>query len=179
MKLEATKAIVLVMLSFALTTSGQVCTPCLTMEQTNAQYNQNLANKVVVVNTATQQQQCYYQQLATYWQQKDKDNQQKAKDIQQLAKDQQQKDKDAQQIAMDKTLAEKAACLCTPNSGYDEVLRFIEVIMPYVPDTSPLKPELKTIHTNRSGQADFTNPGGQTHNLLGFDNPSYTINNAK
>jgi hypothetical protein len=154
------------------------------MEQTNAQYNQNLANKVVVVNTATQQQQCYYQQLATYWQQKDKDNQQKAKDLQQLAKDQQQKDKDAQQIAYDKVLAERAACLNTVNSGYDEVVAFIEVILPQIPDTcadpkvKTLKEDLKKVHTNRSGGGDGTNPGGHG-NINGFDNPGYVIARTK
>lgn len=161
---------------FALGANAQVNVPCLTMEQAQAKYNQDMAAKIVVINTQTQQLQTYYQQLATYWQQKDKDNQQKAKDIQQAAKDAQQKAKDAQQLETDRTLAERAACLNTAGSGYDETLRFIEVILPYVGDCSPvLKEDLKKIHTNRSGQADGTNPGGQTQNIRGFDNPAYTI----
>lgn len=155
--------------------SAQVMTPCLTMEQTNAKHNQDKANAIVVRDTASQQLQCYYQQLATYWQQKHKDNQQIAKDIQQLAKDKQQLEKDAQQVAADKVLAERAACLNTTGYAYDELVAFIEVILPYIPDTNPVKADLKKIHTNRSGHADGTNPGGQTQNIRGFDNPGFVI----
>lgn len=102
--------------------NAQVMTPCLTMEQSQAQYNQQKANAIVVNNTASQQLQCYYQQLATYYQQKDKDNQQIAKDIQQIAKDKQQIDQDAALkareatcVAREKTCAEKEAqCAVTP-----------------------------------------------------------------
>ncbi len=171
-----TGSMIAVLVAFSV--HADVVSPCLTMEQSQAKYNQDMANKIAVVNTSTQQTQCYYQQLATYWQQRDKDNQQKAKDLQQIAKDKQQMDKDAQQMAYDKVLAERAANLnsVTPGTGYDEVLVFIEAITPYVGTCSPtLMNELKIIHTNRSGQADGTNPGGQTHNIRGFDNPSYTI----
>lgn len=156
---------------------AQVMVPCLTMEQTNAKHNQDKANATVVRDTASQQLQCYYQQLATYWQQKHKDNQQIAKDIQQAEKDKQQLAKDAQQVEADRILAERAACLnpCNVGTGYDEVLAFIEVILPYIPETCMIKPDLKRIKTNRSGQADGTNPGGQTHNIRGFDNPGYVI----
>lgn len=149
-----------------------VCTP----EQLKAVENRRLAASVSVVNTQTQQLQCYYQQLATYWQQIDKDNQQKAKDLQQIAKDKQQIETEARQIATDKVLAERAACLNTVGSGYDEVLALIEVILPYVGDCSiTLRNELKAIHYNRSGHMDGTNPGGQTHNIRGFDNPGFVI----
>lgn len=165
-------------LVFTLVGNAQVMTTCLTMEQSQAQYNQQKANSIQVVNTATQQQQTYYQQLATYWQQRDKDNQQKAKDLQQIAKDQQQKDTDARQVAADRVLAERTACLnaaAGSGYGYDEVVAFIEAISPYA-DCSPLlKAELKRIKTNRSGHVDGTNPGGQTSNIRGFDNPSWVI----
>lgn len=162
---------------FSVGAEAQVMTPCLTMEQTNAKHNQDKANAIAVRDTSSQQLQCYYQQLATYWQQRHKDNQQIAKDIQQAAKDKQQKDKDAQQVATDAVLAERAACLNThtTNTGYDEVVAFIEVILPYIPETCEIKTDLKKIHTNRSGHADGTNPGGQTQNIRGFDNPGYTI----
>lgn len=168
--------IVGIVLLFGVSLEAQVMTACLTMEESQAQYNRNKANSIVVTSTATQQLQCYHQQLATYWQQKHKDNQQIAKDLQQLAKDKQQMEKDAQQIATDKVLAERAACLATQNTGYDEVVSFIEVILPYVGDCSvQLRNELKAIHYNRSGHADGTNPGGQTHNIRGFDNPAWVI----
>lgn len=170
------KTVIMLVLMSVLTVHAQVMVPCLTMEETNAQHNQAKANAVVVKCTYTQQLQCHYQQLATYWQQKHKDNQQKAKDLQQIAKDKQQADKDAQQIATDLVLAEKIACLNTPNTGYDELLAFLEVIMPYLNCTPDLQKELKRIHTNRSGGGDSTNPGGQG-NIRGFDNPAWTIIN--
>lgn len=153
--------------------NAQVMTPCLTMEQTQAQYNQSKANATVVRDTASQQLQCYYQQLATYWQQRDTENQQAQKDIQQKNKDIQQKEKDEQQKACDKALTCREVelqNLCSP--GYDEVKAFIEALLPLLGncDTS-IKEELKRIHTNRSGHMDGTNPGGQTHNIRGFDNP--------
>lgn len=151
---------------------GQVMVPCLTMEQTNAQYNQQKANSIVVVNTSSQQLQCYYQQLATYWNQVHKDNQQKAKDIQQIAKDAQQVAKDLQQIQTDRILAEKLKALNECGCDYDEVVKLIEVIIPLLPEC-PVKEELKKVHTNRSGHADGTNPGGQTSNLNGFLNPGF------
>lgn len=171
----------LLMSVFAFSSEAQVMTACLTMEQTQAKYNQDKANAIVVVNTSTQQMQCYHQQLATYWQQKHKENQQIAKDIQQVAKDKQQLEKDAQQVATDRVLAERAACLNTIGSTYDEVVCLIEVILPQIPDTctdpkvKTLKEDLKKVHTNRSGHADGTNPGGQTQNLNGFLNPHYVI----
>lgn len=94
----------LLMSVLALVVHGQAMTACLTMEQSQAQYNQQQAAKIRVVDTASQQMQCYYNQLATYYQQLDKDNQQKAKDAQQLAKD-------AQQVACGATQAAKDAAL--------------------------------------------------------------------
>jgi hypothetical protein len=164
----------LVWMAAVVVVKAQIVTVC-TPEHLAQVRNEQLAASIKVVSVATQQQQTYYQQLATYWQQIDKDNQQKAKDAQQLAKDQQQAAKDAQQIAYDKVLAERTAALNTCGTRYDELLTFIEAIYPYVPDTSPIKVELYKIHTNRSGQADGTNPGGQTHNINGFDNPAWTI----
>lgn len=169
-----TRLMLVLMTVFAVAVHAQVNTPCLTMEQTNAQNAQLKANAIVVRCTYTQQLQCHYQQLATYWQQIHKDNQQKAKDLQQIAKDKQQMEKDKQQIETDLVLSEKIYALNNANTGYDELLTFIEVILPYVGDCSEfLKKELKAIHTNRSGHADGTNPGGQTHNINGFDNPGY------
>lgn len=170
------KLIAMLVLVFTVSSYGQtqimtVCTP----EQLKAVENRRLAASVSVVNTQTQQLQCYYQQLATYWQQVDKDNQQKAKDLQQIAKDKQQLETDARQVATDKVLAERAACLNTQGSGYDEVVAFIECLLPYIPDNCSAKAEMKIIHYNRSGHADGTNPGGQTRNIRGFDNPGYVI----
>lgn len=172
-----TKLMLVLMMVFTLSAYAQVNVPCLTMEQTNAQNAQYKANAIVVRDTASQQLQCHYQQLATYWQQLHKDNQQKAKDIQQIAKDKQQIAKDIQQIEADYILAERAAAL---NLGgtYDELLAFIEIIFPYLGSCDEsLKKELTRIHTNRSGQNDGTNPGGQTGNINGFDNPGYIIKN--
>ena len=162
------------MSAFALSAYAQVNTPCLTMEQTNAQNAQYKANCIVVRDTASQQMQCYWQQLATYWQQLHKDNQQKAKDLQQIAKDKQQMEKDKQQIETDLVLAERAEAL---NLGgtYDELLAFIEVIFPYLGTCDEnLKKELTRIHTNRSGGGDGSNPGGGG-NINGFDNPHHVI----
>lgn len=111
---KTTMILGLVMSVFMLGADGQVMTACLTMEQTNAKHNQDKANSIVVVNTATQQTQCYYQQLATYWQQKDKDNQQIAKDAQQVAKDAQQVAKDAQLLAREKACTERETVCNTP-----------------------------------------------------------------
>lgn len=168
------KLIAMLVLVSGVSSYAQIMTVC-SPEQLKAAENRRLAAQITVINTATQQQQCYYQQLATYYQQLDKDNQQKAKDLQQIAKDKQQMDTDARQLATDRVLAERAACLNTVGSGYDEVVAFIECLMPYVPDNCPAKAEMKIIHYNRSGQADGTNPGGQTHNIRGFDNPGYVI----
>lgn len=44
------------------------------------------------------------------------------------------------------------------------------VPLPVPPIPAPPKDDKE--HTNHSGQADGTNPGGQTHNQNGFDNPS-------
>lgn len=149
---------------------------CPTLAQQQAAYNQSLANKIVVINTSTQQLQTYYQQLATYYQQLDKTNQQLAKDQQQRQKDIQQAQKDEQQIAADNVLAERLAALQLPTQKYDELVAFIEVLMPLLGQCSTeVKLELVRIHTNRSGQADGTNPGGQTHNINGFDNPGWII----
>lgn len=161
---------------FAGSVFGQVMTPCLTMEETQAAYNRSLASKVIVTNTASQQLQCHYSQLGTYWQQLHKTNQQNAKDIQQKNKDIQQAAKDAQQIASDLALAERLAALQLPTLKYDELVAFIEVLMPLLGTCSTeVKNELVRIHTNRSGHADGTSPGGQTHNIAGFDNPGYLV----
>lgn len=145
---------------------------CPTMEMQQANYNQKMASGIVVVNTASQQLQCYYQQLATYWQQLDKTNQQLAKDRQQVEKDKQQVSKDLQQIQTDRILAEKMKALNECGCDYDEVVKFIEVIVPLLPECS-IKEEIKKVHTNRSGHADGTSPGGQTQNLNGFLNPGF------
>lgn len=143
-------------------------TDCPTLEQQQAAYNRSKAASITVVNTSTQQLQCYYQQLATYWQQLDKSNQQ-------LAKDKQQIEKDIQQIATDKQLAEKIRCLNTCGTKYDELTAFINVILPKLGECNlVLKEDLKKIHTNRSGGGDGTNPGGGG-NIRGFDNPGYLI----
>lgn len=84
-------------------------TPCLTMEQTQAQHNHKMAAGVKVVNAATQQQQTHFAQLATYWNQKEKDNQQKSKDAQQIAKD-------IQQLAADKALLAREAAVTAKES---------------------------------------------------------------
>lgn len=178
-----------------------VLSACLTMEQTQAKYNQDKANSIVVVNTATQQQQCYYQQLATYYQQLDKDNQQKAKDLQQIEKDKQQIAADLALKAREKAMAEATAA-CT-----------VEDLNPWVSDGCggfkrtlcgeqwtcingvtkidgiPLEAWLrikgvcaalcqqehetfkKEYKTNHSGGGDGTNPGGGG-NLNGFLNPN-------
>lgn len=56
----------------------------------------------------------------------------------------------------------------------DELDRFLEVLIPFM-EAYPcehIKQELIRVKTNRSGHMDGTNPGGQTHNINGFDNPS-------
>lgn len=149
-------------------------TNCPTLEQQQAAYNRSKAAQIVVRDTASQQLQCYYQQLATYYQQLDKDNQQKAKDLQQIAKDKQQVAKDLQQIETDRLLCEKLQIINDPTQCFDELDEFLCTIIPLIPDScKEVKDEFKRIHTNRSGQADGTNPGGQTHNINGFDNPAY------
>lgn len=155
---------------------GQVMVPCLTMEQTQAQFNQQKANSIAVRDTASQQLQCHYAQLSCYWNQREKDNQQKLKDSQQISKDIQQKLKDEQQKMTDLALAERLAALQIPNEKYDELVAFIAAIMPLLGNCSTdVKNELARIHNNRSGHADGTNPGGQTHNIRGFDNPGFVI----
>lgn len=158
----------------AVNASAQGIAACLTMEQQQAAYNRSLAAKIIVTSTYTQQLQCHYNQLATYWQQTHTFNQQKAKDEQQRSKDLQQAQKDAQQIAADSALAARLAALEDPTQQYDELLAFIEVLMPMLGDCSTdVKNELARIHHNRSGHMDGTNPGGQTHNINGFDNPGF------
>lgn len=143
-------------------------TDCPTLEQQQAAYNRSKAASITVVNTQTQQLQCYYQQLATYYQQLDKDNQQKAKDAQQIAKD-------IQQINTDKQLAERTKCLNTCGTKYDELTAFINVILPKLGECNlVLKEDLKKIHTNRSGGGDLTNPGSHG-NILGFSNPGFIL----
>lgn len=150
--------------------------PCLTMEQTQAQYNQWKANGIVAKDTYTQQLQCHYQQLAVYWNQVHKDKQQAQKTEQQLQKDIQQRQKDEQQIAADAVLAERLAALQIPTQKYDELVAFIEVLLPLLgTHCIDVSKELVRIHRNRSGHADGTSPGGQTHNINGFENPGYII----
>lgn len=150
-------------LTLAGSVSAQAVAACQTMEQAQAAYNKSKATGIVVRDTYTQQLQTHYWQLGTYYQQLDKDNQQKAKDIQQI-------NKDIQQIAKDKQLIEWEAAL----GVCDELDRFLEVLIPFMDSHSSqhVKQELIRIHTNRSGHMDGTNPGGQTHNINGFDNPS-------
>lgn len=168
------KIMLIVLMVFGLMQSGysQVLTACLTMEQSQAKYNQDKANAIVVRDTASQQLQCHHQQLATYWNQVHKDNQQKAKDAQQIAKDIQQFQKDEQQKASDKGLTLRLVELQNLSSpGYDEVKLFIEAVLPLLGSCDELlKLDLKRVHTNRSGGGDLTNPGGGG-NLRGFDNP--------
>lgn len=117
----------LVLIVFTLVSYGQVMTVC-TPEQLKAAENRRLASTITVINTATQQQQCYYSQLATYWQQVDKDNQQKAKDAQQIAKD-------AQQVAQDRALAEKEAALAAREAACQTVQPVPEPeVHPWLPD---------------------------------------------
>lgn len=171
------KLVILMTVLFAGVSFGQVFgTNCPTMEEQQAAYNRKLAAGIVVVNTSSQQLQCHYNQLATYWQQLHKDNQQRAKDAQQIAKDIQQAAKDKQQIETDAVLAEKIEALNASGTSYDELLAFIEVLLPKLGTCdADLKLELNRIHTNRSGHADGTSPGGQTHNINGFDNPGFLI----
>lgn len=162
---------------FAQTVFGQVFgTNCPTLEEQQAAYNRSLASKVIVTNTASQQLQCHYNQLATYFQQLHTSKQQAAKDLQQKNKDIQQASKDTQQLETDAILAEKIASLNIANSHYDELVAFIEVLIPLLGSCDPaLKADLTRVHTNRSGHADGTSPGGQTSNLNGFLNPGYLI----
>lgn len=168
-------------LGFIPMSEAQVMTVC-TPEQIAATNYRKQASAIVVRDTASQQLQTYYAQLATYYQQLDKDNQQKSKDIQQAAKDQQQIGKDAQQWECDKVLHAREAALNVEGENYDEVKAFIDCLIPILDQCGSnekvlsLKVEVKRIHTNRSGQADGTNPGGQTHNINGFDNPGFLRN---
>lgn len=158
----------LLSLTLALVTSvnAQVFgTDCPTIEQQQEAYNKKKAQAIAVKDTYTQQLQCHYWQLGVYFQQLDKTNQQKAKDEQQAQKDIQQAQKDAQQVARD---AQLNAWVID-----DELTRFLDVVIPLMENMSchDIKEEFLRIHTNRSGHADGTNPGGQTHNINGFDNP--------
>lgn len=183
------------------TRAQSVLSACLTMEQTQAKYNQDKANSIIVVNTATQQQQCYYQQLATYYQQLDKDNQQKAKDAQQIAKDQQQLAADAALKLREKALADTVASCTTEDlnpwvsdgcGGYKKTLcgeLWTCVNGNTMVDGIPLEAYLrikgvcaalcqqehetfkKEYKINHSGGGDGTNPGGGG-NSNGFFNPN-------
>ena len=150
--------------------TGGFGTNCPTLEQQQAAYNQNLANGIKVIDTRTQQLQCYYQQLARYYQQLDKDNQQKAKDIQQIAKDKQQIEKEAQLIAWENDLLARDAVLKACQAECANLKLLIEQLKLMLEgDDSECAEKVKE-HINRSGGADGTNPGGGG-NDSGYLNP--------
>lgn len=160
--------------------TGAFASDCPTIEQQQAAYNQSKANGIVVINTSTQQIQCYYQQLATYWNQLHKTKQQADKDAQQIAKDQQQIGKDKQQVERDAYLGKwqleltaREAIIKENEEECTDIRVFCNELKLIIekPGTDKELSDHCKLRVNHSGQADGTNPGGTTQDNGGILNP--------
>lgn len=183
--MKTTLTTLVMALLFAVTVSygqtGAFASDCPTMEQQQAAYNQQKANGIIVINTSTQQLQCYYQQLATYWNQLHKTKQQADKEAQQIAKDTQQIGKDKQQVERDAYLGKwqleltaREAILKECEEEHQDIKVFCNELKLIIEKTGTDK-ELSDhckLRINHSGLHDDSNPGSSTQDNGGILNPS-------